>query len=336
MTCRRLVLFLAMASPKQLHDDISKGKFKPVYYFYGQEDFRRSEAEKFVADHFLPDLQRSINYHKIDSRKTSAGELMASLANLPMLGEKEVFIIGSFETYKAKEMGQILQLIKNPDPNRVVVLSTPSAKTPKKDSTLYKTVTSIAEPVEFRFMTVEETQSIIMTRLAKHKLAIDRAALELLTGLVDGNRGGLESELNKLIDYKAEGGSITVEDISQICAGYELFNIFELGDIIVEGKIQKIMRMVNSLIGAGTSIDMLVALLQQHFLSLYLVKNGKSPVGNRGFLIPKFRQQARAYSNLQLEGIIKSLAEANTELRHQRLPEELVLETLALELSNKK
>jgi len=329
------VLFLAVASPNQLRDDITKGKFKPVYYFYGSEDYRRSEAEKFVADHFLPDLQRSINYHKIDSKRTSASELAASLANLPMLGEKQVYVVGNFESYKSKELEQLLRYTKPHDPNRVIILSTSSAKTPKKTSLFFKTVSEIAEPIEFRKLTVQETQGIITARLSKNKLTIAADALELLSGLVDGDRGGLESELNKLIDYKSESGSVTIEDIKKICAGYQLFNIFELGDIIIEGKAPKILRMVQALAGAGTSIDYLISLLQAHFISLYLVKNEKNPVGNRGFLISKFRQQAKAYSNQQLEGMIIELAVADTEIRHQRFPKELILETLTFKLSNK-
>lgn len=326
-----------MAGSEQLRKDISKGLFKPVYYFFGSEDYRRSEAEKFVADHFLPDMQRSINYHKIDSKRTSASELAAALSNLPMLGERQVYVVGSFESYKPKDLEQLLKYIKPKDPNRVIILSTPSAKTPKKSSPFFKTISEFAEPVEFKKLDDKESKNFITSRLAKSKFSITADALELLAGLVDGDFGGLESELNKLIDYKSEDGTITIEDIKKVCAGFQLFNIFELGDVIIEGKTQKILRMVQALVGAGTSIDYLISLLQAHFISLLLVKNGKPAVGNRNWplLISKFRQQARAYSNQQLEGIIIELAEADTEIRHQRFPKELILETLAIKISKK-
>lgn len=324
-----------MASPRQIVEEITKGRFRPVYYFFGSEDYRRSEAEKFVADHFLPDLQRSINYHKIDSKRTSAAELAGSLANLPMLGEKQVYVVGNFESYKAKEMEQLLKYIKPPDSNRVIILSTPSAKTPKKSSTFFKTIAAIAETVEFAKMDARDVHSTIVARLAKYKLAIEADARELLIGLIDGDRGGLESELNKLTNYKSVGGSITVKDIKEVCAGYQVFNIFELGDIIVEKNAQKAFRMVQSLLGAGTNVGYLISLLQAHFISLYLVRNGKNPVGNRGFLIHKFRTQAASFSNQQLEDIIITLAEANMELRQQRFSEELVLETLTFKLAKK-
>lgn len=338
MTLPPAVLFLAMASPRQFVDDITKGRFKPVYYFYGSEDYRRTEAEKFVADHFLPDLQRSINYLKIDCKKTSPAELAAALANLPMLGERQVYVVGSFDSYKPKDQEQLLKYIKPKDPNRVIILSTPSAKTPRKDSVFFKTISAVAEPVEFKKMEASDAHDTIVKRLAKNKLAIDADARELLVGLIDGDRGGLESELNKLIDFKSEGGSITIDDIKKVCAGYEIFNIFELGDVIVQRNAPRALKMVQSLVGAGTNIDYLISQLQAHFISLYLVKNGKAPVGNRnfGFLLAKFRNQAKSYSNQQLEEIIIALDEANVELRHKRFTEELVLETLTFKLINRR
>lgn len=147
--------------------------------------------------------------------------------------------------------------------------------------------------------------------------------------------GGLESELNKLIDFMEAGQNITNEDIKTVCAGYEIFNMFQVGEVVVEGNVQKTLKVIRSLIGRGTKADMLTILLQQHFMSVYLVKSGQAPVGRRAFLIPKFRAQSGKYSKLQLERIIIALAEANAEMRRQRLPHEVVLEMLALSLSAK-
>jgi DNA polymerase III delta subunit len=195
-------------------------------------------------------------------------------------------------------------------------------------------MSEIAETVEFPRFRSDEAQKYIRSRLAKNNITISGEALKLLVGLVSGDRGGLEAEVSKLIDYKIEG-EITETDIKAVCAGYELYSVFELGDIIIEGNTRRTLRMIASLVGAGTSIDMLCMFLQQHFITLLLVKNGKPPVGKRGFLLWKFKEQAQNYSNSQLEEIIISLGEANQEMRQTRLPERLVLETLALKLSTK-
>ena len=87
-----------MVTPFQLLKDISAGKFKPAYYFYGSEDYRITEAEKYLARQFLPGAQMSVNYRKFDGRKTKAGDLITHLSNLPMLGEKQVFVVSDFQS----------------------------------------------------------------------------------------------------------------------------------------------------------------------------------------------------------------------------------------------
>ena len=189
--------------------------------------------------------------------------------------------------------------------------------------------------VEFPKLKQHETLRHITKTLASNSLSIESEALNRLAGLVDGDRGGLEGELKKLIDYKESGDTITVEDIKQLCAGYEVFNMFEVGDVLVQGSPRKTLKVINRLLGSGVSIDMLTILLIQHFISLYLVKNGKNPVGRRAFLIPKLRTQAGQFGNAQLESIIIALADGNAQLRQNRLPNQLILETLALSLSVK-
>ena len=82
-----------MTTPRQLLQDISGGKFKAAYYFYGSEDYRISEAIKYIAHQFLPDMQLTVNYRKFDGRKIKTGDLLTELSTLPMLGEKQVFVV---------------------------------------------------------------------------------------------------------------------------------------------------------------------------------------------------------------------------------------------------
>ena len=324
-----------MAGPAQLFKEIKAGKFKSLYYFFGPEDYRRTEAEKYIGSRFLPDLQRSTNYHRLDARKISAQELIAQLSNYPILGEKEVYVVTGIESFKPNEQDQIFNFLKAPDTNRIIIFSSPSKKTPQKKSAFFKKISEAAMAVEFNKLDQHDTRRHITKTLTANSISIESEALSRLAGLIDGDRGGLEGELKKLIDYKDSGGTITVEDIKEVCAGYEVFNMFEVGDVLVQGSPRKTLKVIKKLLGSGVSIDMLTILLIQHFISLYLVKNGKNPVGRRAFLIHKFRAQAGQFGNAQLESIIISLADGNAQLRQQELPKQLILETLALSLSVK-
>ncbi|MFQ5452657.1 MAG: DNA polymerase III subunit delta [Candidatus Zixiibacteriota bacterium] len=325
-----------MAAPQKLFKDISAGKFKSAYYFYGSEDYRISEAVKFVAHQFLPDRQLSVNYRKIDAARTKTSDLITQLSTLPMLGEKQVFAITGFQSYKPTEIKKILSLVSPQDPNRIIIFTSPSSKTPKKSSAFIKTISQSAELVAFNRLTFKEAARQITTKLEKDKIKITSDALKLLTELLSGNRGALEAELTKLINYKNSGDTIEIEDIRLISSGFEVFNMFELADFVVAGQSTKVLQMIRSLISEGKSAAFLTTLLQQHFTSLYLVKNGKKPLGRRDFLIYKFRPQADKYSNHRLEEIIIEIAEADARLRQAGIKPETTLEVLALNLTRQK
>lgn len=322
-----------MATPRQLFKDISDGKFKSAYFFFGTEDYRISEAVKYVTHQFLPDKQQTVNYRKLDGKKIKAIDLINELSTLPMLGEKQVFVITDFQSYKPTEVTKILSLVSPSDPTRVIIFCSPSSKQPKKTTAFYKSISEIAETVEFKKLTVQETQSQISHKLNKASLTISNDALSLLVEMIAGNRGALEGELNKLIDYKDVGDEITKDDIIRLCNGYEMFKVFDLADYIVDGNTSHVLKMIRSLLTEGTSPSTLTTLLQQHFSSLYLVKNNKKPIGNRGFLLYKFKPQAAKYSNEQLEKIIVDIAQTDAELRQFGMTPEMRLESLAVSLT---
>ena len=321
-----------MVSPSQLFKEINAGKFKPAYYFYGSEDFRITEAEKFVARKFLPDKQLMTNFYRLDGRKSMADDVVMTISTLPMLGERQVFAISEFQSFRPKEVESLLKLLNPPDPSRVVIFSSPSQRMPKKSTSFFKSVTAVTQAVEFNRLTIEESTRMAHQRLQKENISIDPEALRLLVELVSGSKGGLENELNKLCNYKQVGETISIEDIKQITSGYGVFNVFAVADLIVAGDTPQVMKTVAHLVAEGNSPVTIVTLIQQHFLSLYLVKNGKPPMGNRGFLLQKFRDQAARFDNDQLEQAILDIATADSELRQAKLKPQTQVEVLALKL----
>ena len=319
-------------TPQQLLAEVTSGKFKPVYYFYGSEDFRIIEAEKYLAAQFLPNLQITTNYRRLDGRKTSATDIVAELSVYPMLGERQVFSISDFQSFKPKEIERILRILQPPDPNRVVILTSPSDKAPKRKSTFYNTMSGAAELVEFKKLTPGESRLIVKRRLDKREIRIEDAALDLLVELIAGNRGALDVETEKLINYRQPGETITTDDIRKLAAGYEVYSIFELADKIVAGNTLQVLAQVKQVLAEGTSPTGVLYHLGAHFVSLYLVKNGKPLEARRRFLTQRFRSQAGKYSNQQLERMIIQIGETDAELRRTPLKPETLLESLILQL----
>ena len=60
-------------TPQKLFADISAGKFAPVYYFYGDEDYRIIEAEKYLASQFISSKLLLTNFRKLDAKTDIGG-----------------------------------------------------------------------------------------------------------------------------------------------------------------------------------------------------------------------------------------------------------------------
>jgi DNA polymerase-3 subunit delta len=243
---------------------------------------------------------------------------------------------GLLDLLKPKEIDQLLKLLSPPDPNRIVIFRTPAAREPKSSSALVKKMSEVTEAVKFDRLKFDETKRTIDKRLKKSGISISDEALTMFAELVDGDRGGLEGELNKLLNYKEKGERVETFDIEKSVIGHEQYNVFELADLIVQGDVSKAMRMIHSLLYKGVNEIQLAHLLQQHFTSLLLVKSGKNPLGNRHYFIGKFRGQASGYTIERLEEIIIEIAAADADLRRGAIKKETRLEMLILALAGEK
>ena len=329
-----------MASPEKFFKDITAGKFKPAYYFFGEEDYRIAEAVKFLAQKFLSEAELRTNFRRFDARKTAARDLISELASLSLLAEKRVLAVANFQSYKPTEWKAVLAALAQPDATRLVIMTSPSSVMARGRNAFvkkvfFKGVSGVLEAVEFNRLLPRDMAPQAARRLQRADLKIDGDALRLLTEMLAGNRGGFQGEVDKLINYKQAGETITVDDIKEVCCGYEVFNIFDLADRIVERQTKLVLKMVSKLLSDGNSPVRIGILLQQHFLNLYLVQGGRNPLGNRAWLANKFRQQAVRYDSSRLEQIICDIARCDADMRGGNLKPEATLEMLVLGLMSK-
>lgn len=320
-------------SPSELLRTVKEGKFRPTYYLFGREDYRIVEARKFLASRFLPDKQIATNFIQLSGKTTPVKELLAALAAYPMLGEKQVVSVDDIQRYNKAEIDRILKLLDPPDPHRLVLFSTPSARMPdKKKSRFFKTISAATTTVEFLRLTPAETTGMVARKLSKEGLTIEPDALKLLVEHIGGNRGGLESEVTKLIDYRAGETTVSLADVRAIASGFEIYSVFDIADHIVAGNAEGALAHVRQLVAEGQSATGILFFIGQHYLSLYLVKNGKSLEPHRQWLARKFRPQAEMYSNEQLEAAISDIARADSAVRWQEFTPQIAVERLIVQL----
>lgn len=315
-------------SPAELAREIDAGRFRAVYYFYGSEDYRIKEAEKKLAGIFLPRRIHSTNFIIMSALKSKLEDILTELSMIPMLGERQIFVIDDIQSFNQSQIEKIFSILTPPDPNRIVVFASPSSKTPRKTTAFFKFLASKTTAIEFTRLPLQASEGKIKTLLKEKGMEIGPEALRMLAELGDGDMGGIIGEVGKLIDYVGEGNDIKAEDVAAVTSDYQAFKVFELADQAAAGRIDKALNIINFLIKKGEKPSGLLFWLGEHFINLYLTSNGK-PIGRgKRDMNWKYRPQIGLFDNIQLEKIIKLIAEANFDLRNNIRPEKLILERL--------
>lgn len=323
-------------SPTELSKELASGVFRPVYYFYGTEDYRIKEAARTVVDRFVPKPQQTTNHTILSAAKSTLKDILTELSVIPMLGEHQVFTINDIQILSQENVETILSLLTPPDPNRVIIFTSPSAKQPRKTTKIFKFLISKTTSVEFLRLTQKSAHMKIEKEFKNHDIDIEPQALEIMTELAGGDLGGIMLEINKLIDFINGRKKVTRDDVMAVTSDYQAFKVFELADRAAQGDFDKAMSVIDFLLSRGEKPSGLLFWLSEHFIGLYLTQNRKPFGAGKREISWKYRGQLNVYDNRRLEKIIKLIAEADYQLRSGTGQDRLILERLIYHICSEK
>ena len=312
--------------------EIGSGKFRPVYYFYGDEDYRKKEAIKFILSHYIPGKNNQLNMTRMSADKTDLESIIGELAAIPMLGDRRIIHVDEIQQLKPTQYKKLFGFLAVPPPETIVILSSPAAHTPQKKSAFFRDVTGVAADIQFNKLTGQNSKLRIVKHFQAAGFTCDDDAVELLATLTDGNFGGLLGELEKLTLSQDAGGHIGIDEVRKLVSSYEEFGIFELIDLVAEKKYEKALKAYNDLIQHGTSPGGVVVLIGRHMVNMVKVIEGRKVAGHP-FWIEKLRHQAQQYGRQRAVAAIGHIAAAERDIRITDIKPKMLVENLIREIS---
>ncbi len=319
-------------SALQLTTEINKGHFRPVYFFHGEEDYRKAEGVKYILTHYLPEAQRTLNFTRMTVDKTDFQAICGELAALPMLGERRLIFVDEVQRLKPTQQQKFFALLATPPPDTVVILNSPGEHSPKKSSAFFRDVGRVAEPVEFNRLTKESAAGKILKTLETAGFTCDPEAVELLAGLTDGDFGGLVGELEKLSLSSEGGGHIGVAEVKAMASSYEQFTMFELTDAVIAKDREKAVRVYNDLTDKGARPESFLWPLSSHLMNLLKIHAGKR-INGAPFYVRKLEQQAHQMSAERLKRAVARTAQTERDIRRSKLRAAILVENLIRDIS---
>lgn len=218
-------------SPRDLAAGLKKGQYDPAYYFHGAEDVLKEDAVRYILDNALDPSLRDFNF---DQR--SAGQLepdaVADLCNtLPMMAERRVVLVRDVEAWKRKTKAKaaLLEYLKNPSPETVVVL-VQSAAEDAEDKELAKHAVS----VEFKPPTGAEAEKWLDRQAKALGITFAPGAAAHLLKCTGTDLSALRLELAKF-SALPEGEAITEELVGDLVGVRRGETTLDWRDAVLDG-----------------------------------------------------------------------------------------------------
>ena len=301
-------------SPDEFAKSTRASNFSGAYYFYGDDDYRMREAIRFLCDQYLPEALRATNIHNLDLNDDSVGALLAELAALPLLGERKALVALNPQRLSPKGVDSVLNALKAPADDRVVVFWTRSNKKPRKTANFLKKFIAQISAVEFKRLTRVESEHRAARIFRDNEVEISRTALDGFLDVVEGDLGRLTTEAEKLIAYTGNGGKISEEVVDRVCSAGSGRTVFQLVEQISAMNSTGALKTLDKLLLSGESPTGILFWISDHYMKLFLVKGGRQPQAPP-WLVIRLRSQASRFKESELESAITRLAKTEADIK---------------------
>lgn len=319
-------------TPAELHARTTKGDYAQAYYFYGPEDYRVVEAEKFLSRQFVGnDANSDLAIRRLSFRQHSLTSVLDELQALSLLGGKRVIAVAEAQSLRPDQFERLATVLKQTDPTRLVILSSPSARLPKWDSAFIKNIGTVATVVEFEAFRTDDIVSMIDRKAVQLKIQFGPGAKEQLLTLVGVRKSAVDREMEKLALY-SDGSPITKSEIDRLTSDWTETGASLLAQAILQKDRAKSLAFLQQCLNEGVSTTTLIWQLGGYLTDMLLIRLGEQPSAKWGGVANARKQDAGRFSVQALETAISGVANAEHLLRHSPISDDFVMESLVATL----
>lgn len=251
---------------------VKDGSLDRIYLFTGPEEWIKNEALETLRAALLPPGLEQLNDLSLEG--ATAQQIIDAAETMPMMCEKRIVTVRDWAPLlpgKSKneesETERLQKWLENPPETCVTIFymrSEPDGR--KKAATLLKKKGKL---VQFDLLTDAELTKWANKRLKPLGKKIGSQAMSTLAFVAGRELTRLAGELDKLAAYIEDRGEIREADVHAIVSASLEYNVFELINRLLEGKLAQAQQMTNT-----------------------LLQNGQNPVGILAMLTRQLRQMA--------------------------------------------
>lgn len=229
-------------------DELKSGERKPIYFFYGEEEFFLDRLQD-VVESLVPADQKDFNFDLLYGRDVTPERVLSIIRSYPMMAEQRIVILRDFkqlnrpaadENSYGGDANDLIPYLERPNPTTLFVCI--DSKKPSGNTKVGKAFNKKNNVGLYEFQEVPDYRLpdwIIAWAQQQHKRRVEPGAARMLAQYAGNSLQILSTEIDKVCTFVDTSKTITESAIKKIIGLYREYSVFELKDAMIERDLEK-------------------------------------------------------------------------------------------------
>ena len=226
---------------EKIIEEWKKGKFKPVYWLEGDEEYYIDKAIDYAEHRILSESESSFNLTVFYGRDANWADVINACRRYPMCAERQVVLLK--EAHHMRDIDKLEPYVDHPLDSTILVVSYKDKKVDGRTrfaKLLKEKGVMVSTKKMYDNQLPEWTQELVESK----GLSISPKGLALLVDHIGNDLSRIENEIDKISVNLGKRKSISEEDIEEFVGVSKDFNVFELQAALAKKDLPKAIRIV--------------------------------------------------------------------------------------------
>ena len=319
--------------------EIRKRKFKPVYYFFGEDSYNLSSTLHTLEEIFKPLLLSEFDKETIYSEDRSITDILGLATAFPFGSEKKLIIIKEAE--KIKDKKPLKDYAASPAEFTVIAFFHNGSIT-NLNTEPFKTLDANNFLFEAKELKGKNLIDWLISLAEEKGKKLSEENAQVLVDIVGENRNMLEDQLEKICVFLNKEKEISIESIQKVSSELKQFNIFDLQNAIGLKDKAKSLTVAYNLLDNGAEPTFIITMLTRYFTGLAKITELKTKnvpvqeaariVGTHHFYYPQYVKARNLFSDQKLVEVFRALLKADMSVKTTSSDDKTIITLLIAEI----
>ncbi|UCE27262.1 MAG: DNA polymerase III subunit delta [Candidatus Coatesbacteria bacterium] len=249
------------ADLRGLADDLREGKTLPLYFFEGEDEYRKRRALERVREVALGGGDKAaadVAYEFLDAPLPD--EIIERASTGSFFAERKLIAVVGAETY-GKEAAPVFESYADSASGDAIVILLARGKADRRGK-LFKSLDGRGLVFSFPYLTGGDRRRRIAKEAENSGMKLDGDALDYLDYVLSPDLYTITNEMEKLRLFRgSDGGEVTLDDVKNVVAVSRVESIFDAVRFVGEGRGQRAMEAIGRLLDSGENELAILSLL---------------------------------------------------------------------------